>query len=81
MVTDKKRTMVNILTGLLIVILFIQLYMAANKNSATFDEPAHIYAGYLQWEHDYYTLNPPLTRYMLTAPLLGMNLKEPPMKE
>lgn len=79
MITDKKRIIVNILTGFLFVVLFIQLYMAANQNSATFDEPAHIYAGYLQWEHDYYTLNPPLTRYLLTSPLLGMNLNEPPI--
>ncbi len=37
-------------TGLLIA-LFLQLTLAASRNSATFDEPAHIYAGYLQWAH------------------------------
>src|SRR5262245_26675831 len=64
----------------LFIALFLQLALAASRNSASFDEPAHIYAGYLQWAHGYYTLNPPLTRYLITAPLLGMRLEEPPIQ-
>jgi hypothetical protein len=65
--------------GGLFLALFLQLALAASRNSATFDEPAHIYTGYLQWAHGWYTLNPPITRYVIAAPLLGMKLKEPPI--
>jgi 4-amino-4-deoxy-L-arabinose transferase-like glycosyltransferase len=51
----------------------------ARDNSATFDEPFHIYAGYLQWKHGYVLLNPPLITSFFTLPLLGMNLQEPPI--
>src|SRR5262245_46883244 len=64
----------------LFLALFLQLSLAASRNSASFDEPAHIYAGYLQWAHGWYTLNPPVTRYLIAAPLLGMTLKEPPIE-
>jgi 4-amino-4-deoxy-L-arabinose transferase-like glycosyltransferase len=64
--------------GLLVVIL-LQLVPMARDNSSTFDEPFHIYAGYLQWKHGYVLLNPPLIPYLVTLPLLGMNLKEPPL--
>lgn len=74
-----SKKAVYITAGLLVIALFIQLYFAANQNSATFDEPAHIYAGYLQWQHGYYTLNPPLTRYLLTSTIIGMRLTEPPI--
>jgi hypothetical protein len=63
----------------LLLALFLQLTLAASRNSASFDEPAHIYAGYLQWAHGWYTLNPPVTRYLIAAPLLDMKLKEPPI--
>jgi hypothetical protein len=44
--------------GLILVIL-LQLVLMAPDNSSTFDEPFHIYAGYLQWKHGYVLLNPP----------------------
>ena len=58
-------------------IILLQLVLMARDNSPTFDEPCHIYAGYLQWKHGYVLLNPPLIRYALALPLLGMDLKEP----
>ncbi|HWW93499.1 MAG TPA: hypothetical protein VN375_09050, partial [Vicinamibacteria bacterium] len=73
----RRRPVVSAAVAGLLLALFLQLTLAASRNSATFDEPAHIYAGYLQWAHGFYTLNPPLTRYLLAAPLLGMKLKEP----
>ncbi|HXB56013.1 MAG TPA: glycosyltransferase family 39 protein [Vicinamibacteria bacterium] len=72
-----RRPAVSSAVAGLLLALFLQLTFAASRNSATFDEPAHIYAGYLQWAHGFYTLNPPLTRYVLAAPLVGMKLKEP----
>jgi hypothetical protein len=78
-VTRRPSVVVAAVVGLLIT-LFLQLVLASSRNSASFDEPAHIYAGYLQWTHGYYTLNPPLIRYLIAAPLLGMKLKEPPIQ-
>ena len=48
--------------------------------SATSCLPSHIYAGYLQWTKGYYTLNPPLSRYLMAAPLLGVEIKTPPIQ-
>jgi hypothetical protein len=67
--------------GITVLLLAIvsQLVLMARDNSATFDEPFHIYAGYLQWKHGYVLLNPPLITSFFTLPLLGMNLPEPPI--
>jgi hypothetical protein len=48
--------------AVLLLVIVLQLVLMARDNSATFDEPFHIYAGYLQWKHGYVLLNP-LSRY------------------
>lgn len=65
--------------AVLLLVMVLQLVLMARDNSATFDEPFHIYAGYLQWKHGYVLLNPPLITSFFTLPLLGMNLPEPPI--
>jgi 4-amino-4-deoxy-L-arabinose transferase-like glycosyltransferase len=76
---NKRKPIVPLaVLGLLLVIL-LQLVLMARENSATFDEPCHIYSGYLQWKHGYILLNPPLIRYVLALPLLGTDLREPEM--
>jgi tetratricopeptide (TPR) repeat protein len=75
---NRKPAVFCAVAGLVLVIL-LQLLLMARDNSSTFDEPFHIYAGYLQWKHGYVLLNPPLIPYLVTLPLLGMNLKEPPI--
>jgi hypothetical protein len=65
--------------AVLLLVIVLQLVLMARDNSATFDEPFHIYAGYLQWKHGYVLLNPPLITSFFTLPLLGMNLPEPPL--
>lgn len=65
--------------AVLLLVIVLQLVLMARDNSATFDEPFHIYAGYLQWKHGYVLLNPPLITSFFTLPLLGMNLPEPPI--
>jgi hypothetical protein len=65
--------------AVLLLVIVLQLVLMARANSATFDEPFHIYAGYLQWKHGYVLLNPPLITSFFTLPLLGMNLPEPPI--
>ena len=46
----RRRPGVSAAVAGLLLALFLQLTFAASRNSATFDEPAHIYAGYLQWD-------------------------------
>ena len=65
--------------AVLLLVIVLQLVLMARDNSATFDEPFHIYAGYLQWKHGYVLLNPPLITRFFTLSVLGMNLPEPPI--
>lgn len=65
--------------AVLLLVIVLQLVLMARANSATFDEPFHIYAGYLQWKHGYVLLNPPLITSFFTLSILGMNLPEPPI--
>ena len=63
-------------------ILFLQMFFLARSNSATWDEADHTYAGYMQWKHGDFGLNPqhpPLVKFLATLPLLHMNLKMPPL--
>lgn len=66
----------------LIAIIFLQLLLMADRNSATWDEPDHIYAAYMQTTHGDFGLNPehpPLIKYLGALPLLNMHLQLPPM--
>ncbi len=75
---DRKPVVFAVVAAFLLVI-FLQMFLMARANSATFDEPFHVYSGYLQWKHGYVTLNPPLITRLITLPLIGMNLPEPPI--
>jgi hypothetical protein len=75
---NSRTSVFCVVAGFLLVIL-LQLVPMARHNSATFDEPFHIYEGYLQRQHGYVLLNPPLIACFLTLPLLGMHLSEPPI--
>ena len=75
---NRKPLVFGVVAAFLLVI-FLQMFLMARDNSATFDEPFHIYAGYLQWKHGYVTLNPPLITRLITMPLIPMNLPEPPI--
>jgi 4-amino-4-deoxy-L-arabinose transferase-like glycosyltransferase len=79
MQSTNRQTVVFGVVVVLLLVMLLQLVPMARDNSATFDEPFHIYAGYLQWKHGYVLLNPPLITGFFTLPLLAMNLKEPPI--
>ena len=74
-----RKPVVFGVVGAFLLVIFLQMILMARDNSATYDEPFHIYAGYLQWKHGYVLLNPPLITRMITLPLIGMNLPEPPI--
>ena len=79
MQSPNRQPVVFGVVAVLLLVMLLQLVPMARDNSATFDEPFHIYAGYLQWKHGYVLLNPPLITGFFTLPLLAMNLKEPPI--
>jgi len=68
----------------LLAVIFIQIFLMARANSATWDEPDHIYSAYLQATRGDFGLNPehpPLIKYIGALPLLKMQFKIPPMED
>ena len=75
----------RILAGVtvLIVLFAIQLALTSRANTITWDEPDHIYSGYMSWKGDF-GLNPehpPLVKFIATLPLLGKPLNVPEMQD
>ena len=57
----------------LLIVLSLQLYFSVRRESQTWDEANHIFAGYRTWTHGDFGLNPehpPLVKLLATAPLL-----------
>lgn len=64
-------------------LLALQLVLTARRNSITWDEDDHIYAGYMSLKHGDFGLNPehpPLVKQLAAVPLLPMALKMPPLE-
>jgi 4-amino-4-deoxy-L-arabinose transferase-like glycosyltransferase len=67
----------------LLAIIFLQLVMMASRNSATWDEPDHIYSAYMQAKQGDFGLNPehpPLIKFLGALPLLNMQFKMPQLQ-
>ena len=78
--TRSRRNLVICTVAGFLLVIFLQLAGMARRNSATWDEADHTYAGYMQWTHGDFGLNaehPPLVKFLATLPLLTMHLKEP----
>src|SRR5271156_667359 len=61
----------------------IHLALISRANTITWDEPDHIYSGYMSWRGDF-GLNPehpPLVKFVATVPLLPMQLNVPEMQD
>jgi 4-amino-4-deoxy-L-arabinose transferase-like glycosyltransferase len=74
-----------IASGVLILLatLLLQLALSVRRNSITWDEDDHIYAGYMSWKHADFGLNPehpPLVKLVATIPLLNMPLRIPALQ-
>lgn len=64
----------------LLLILSLQLFLSVRRESQTWDEGNHIYAGYMSWKTADFGLNPehpPLAKLLATVPLLPMSLNIP----
>src|SRR5229473_2614716 len=81
-VTIAKRRAWAIVFALL-VIQAAQMAFVVHRESLTFDEDNHIFAGYMMHKTADYGLNPehpPLVKLFATLPLLGKNLWTPPLQ-
>ena len=68
----------------LLIILGLQLALSVRRESQTWDEGNHIYAGYMSWIHADFGLNPehpPMLKLLATAPLLSLPLKAPKLQD
>jgi hypothetical protein len=57
--------------------------LVIHRESLTFDEANHMFAGYMMWHTGDYGLNPehpPLVKLLATIPMLGRNLWVPPLQ-
>ena len=67
----------------LIAVFWLQLALTADRNSITWDEDDHIYAGYMSWKHGDFGLNPehpPLVKLVAAIPLLNLDLQMPKLQ-
>ena len=68
----------------LLIVLGLQLFFSVRRESQTWDEANHIFAGYRSWTHGDFGLNPehpPLVKLLATAPLLWSQPKSPALEE
>ncbi len=67
----------------LLTIQTAQMIYVVHRESLTFDEGNHMFAGYMMWHTGDYGLNPehpPLVKLLATLPVLGRDLWVPPLK-
>jgi 4-amino-4-deoxy-L-arabinose transferase-like glycosyltransferase len=65
----------------LLIVLALQLALSARRESQTWDEACHIFAGYNYWKNANFGDNPehpPLVKLLATLPLLRLPLNVPP---
>ena len=68
----------------LIALQAAQTVYVVHRESLTWDEDNHMFAGYMMWHTGDYGLNPehpPLVKLLATLPLLGENLWVPPLEK
>ncbi len=83
-VSSPPRTLVAGSVLVLLAVIFLQMLFLAQANSATWDEPDHIYSAYLQTTQGDFGLNPehpPLVKFLGALPLLGGQYKMPPLQD
>jgi 4-amino-4-deoxy-L-arabinose transferase-like glycosyltransferase len=68
---------------LLLLVFVVELTLSVKRQSLSWDEGDHIFAGYQSWKAADFGLNPehpPLVKELATLPLLAMHLKTPAPK-
>lgn len=78
---SRPRWFVPAVVIALLLILALEMFLSARLESQTFDEPAHLYAGYSYWLHSDFGINPehpPLVKLVASLPLLISRPNCPP---
>jgi hypothetical protein len=81
-----KTVPVRILWGIAATLIAVQALLTVlvvHRESLTFDEGNHMFAGYMMWHTGDYGLNPehpPLVKLLATIPMLGRQLWVPPLQ-
>lgn len=80
---NKERVLVTLCVVGLLAALVLQLSLSVSRESPTWDEGDHIFAGYWSLTHKDFGLNPehpPVVKMLAAAPLLSMPLKVPEVR-
>lgn len=78
---DKRWVWAAVLA--LLAVQIVQTVLVVHRESLTFDEGDHMFAGYMMWHSGDFGLNPehpPLVKLLAAVPLLGRNLWIPPLQ-
>jgi 4-amino-4-deoxy-L-arabinose transferase-like glycosyltransferase len=79
-----RRAWIAIGVACLLLAVFLQLAFSVHRNSITWDEDDHIFAGYMSWKHADFGLNPehpPLVKLVAAIPLLNLPLNVPVVQD
>src|ERR1700688_2481527 len=79
-----RRIRLVIGVTLLLTVMAAELALSARQQSQTFDEGAHIFAGYRYWKSFDFGANPehpPLVKLVAAIPLLRMPLRVPSIRD
>jgi hypothetical protein len=77
------RRYAPVAAAILILIFAVELATTVHRQSLSWDEGDHIFAGYMSWEQHDFGINPehpPLVKAIATIPMLFMHLNVPPPK-
>jgi hypothetical protein len=80
--SDRRKWLYPAVIALLLTQAALALFMV-HRESLTWDEDDHMFAGYMMWKAGDYGLNPehpPLAKLLATAPILHDNLWVPPLQ-
>jgi tetratricopeptide (TPR) repeat protein len=83
-VQNNRRVWIALGVASLLIVLFLQLAFSVHRNSITWDEDDHIFAGYMSWKQADFGLNPehpPLVKLVAAIPLLNMPLTLPVVQD
>src|SRR5271166_1596759 len=78
-----SKTWVWLAVIALLAVQAVQIVIVLHRESLTWDEGDHMYAGYRMWKNGDFGLNPehpPLVKLLATLPVLGNKLWVPPLK-
>src|SRR5438270_1597949 len=78
-----RKPALMLIFATLLAVLAAELSFSIQRETQTWDEAAHIYAGYMYWTHGDFGMNPehpPLVKLLAAAPLVNHSLSEPPVR-